>query len=253
MKISKTTLIFTLLGATLFTNQHAVAQEVKIAVAANFTDAIRKIAAQFEKSSGHTTKISYGSTGKLYSQIEHGAPFELLLAADTKRPIKAEKEGLAVPGSHFVYAKGKLVLWSIKPGLFKEGEAYLKSGNFKHLSLANPKTAPYGQAAIEVMQHVAISDRVKGKLVQGDSITQTFQFAATGNVDAGFVALSQIKAWQGETGTFWEIPSAYYTPIDQAAVLLKKGESNPAATAFLAFLKSDAAREVIKEFGYGVE
>ncbi|MES9854134.1 MAG: molybdate ABC transporter substrate-binding protein [Candidatus Thiodiazotropha sp. L084R] len=241
-----------LIGTALLTTQ-VVAEEVKIAVAANFTDATRVIVKLFEKQSGHTTKVSYGSTGKLYSQIEHGAPFELFLAADTKRPIKAEKEGLAVSGSRFVYAKGKLVLWSIKQDLFKEGETFLKSGAFKHLAMANPKTAPYGLAAEQVMQQVGVLDNIQFKLVKGDSISQTFQFAATGNADAGFVALAQIKAWEGKSGTLWEIPSNYYKPIDQAAVLLKKGEYNPAAIDFLTFLKSDHGRKVIEEFGYGVE
>lgn len=165
----------------------------------------------------------------------------------------AEKAGLAVAGSHFVYAKGKLVLWSIKQDLFKEGETFLKHEAFKHLALANPKTAPYGQAAEQVMQQLGVLDNIRPKLVKGDSISQTFQFAATGNADAGFIALAQIKAWKGKRGTLWEIPSNYYAAIDQAAVLLKKGESNPAATDFLAFLKSDDVRKVIEEFGYGVE
>lgn len=252
MKISKPIIFSTLIGlATL--GAQADAREVKIAVAANFTDATREIAPLFEKTTGHTTRISFGSTGKLYSQIEHGAPFELFLAADTKRPIKAEKEGLAVPGTRFVYAKGKLVLWSVKPDLFDSGEAFLRSGAFEHIALANPKTAPYGLAAKQVMQHIGVLEQLTPKLVKGDSIAQTFQFTATGNAQAGFLALAQIKGWKGDGGTLWEIPADYYGPIDQAAVLLKKGESNPAATAYLEFLKSDAAREVIERFGYGVE
>ncbi|MEJ2620244.1 MAG: molybdate ABC transporter substrate-binding protein [Candidatus Thiodiazotropha sp.] len=248
----KSALISTLLGATLLSNP-LTADEVKIAVAANFTDVSRILAELFEKETGHKTKISYGSTGKLYSQIEHGAPFELFLAADTKRPIKAEHEGLAVAGSHFIYAKGKLVLWSIEPEAFESGETYLKQGNLNHLALANPKTAPYGQAAVQVMQNIGSLANLESKLVKGDSISQTFQFVATGNADAGFVALSQIKAWKGQTGSLWEIPQAYYEPIDQAAVMLKKGATNPAATAFLEFLKSKTAHSVITEFGYGVE
>jgi molybdate transport system substrate-binding protein len=252
MKPLKSALLSTFLGATLFSHS-LTADEVKIAVAANFTDVTRIIARLFEKETGHTTKVSYGSTGKLYSQIEHGAPYELFLAADTARPIKAENEGLAVTGSHFVYAKGKLALWSIDPDAFESGETYLKQANLKHLALANPKTAPYGQAALEVMQNIGSLAELESKLVKGDSISQTFQFVATGNANAGFVALSQIKAWKGEAGSLWEIPQAYYAPIDQAAVMLKKGASNPAATAFLEFLKGKTARGVITEFGYGVE
>lgn len=231
---------------------HVAADEVTIAVAANFTDAAREIAPLFQKATGHTAKISFGSTGKLYSQIEHGAPFELFLAADTKRPIKAEQEGLAVPGSRFVYAKGRLVLWSMKSDLFQSGEDYLKGAGFDHLALANPKTAPYGLAALQVMRQLGVLEQLTPALVKGDSISQTFQFVATGNASAGFVALAQIKGWQGDQGTLWEIPADYYAPIEQAAVLLKKGEHNPAAIAFLEFLKGDAAREVIERYGYGV-
>lgn len=237
----------------LFMHGQSVAGEVNVAVAANFTGAIRKIVPLFEKASGHTVKVSFGSTGKLYAQIENGAPFEVFLAADTKRPLKVEQEGLAVPGKRFVYAKGKLVMWSAKQGLFQDGETYLKKSNFAHVAIANPKTAPYGLAAQQVMEHMGIWSRLQAKLVQGESIAQTFQFVATGNAQVGFVAYSQVKAWQGGSGATWEIPMAYYKPIEQAVVLLKKGQSNPAAQAFFDFLKSKAARKVIEEFGYGVE
>ena len=229
------------------------AQQVTIAVAANFTEASREIASRFEKATGHTTKISYGSSGKLYSQIEFGAPFEVFLAADTQRPSKAEEAGLAVPGSRFVYARGKLVLWSAKPDLFDSGETFLRRGAFEHVALANPKTAPYGLAAKQVMQHLGLLDQLTPKLVQGDSVAQTFQFAATGAVDASFVALAQTRSWKGDKGTLWKIPADYYASIEQAAVLLKKGETNPAAAAYLEFLRSGAAREVIERFGYDVE
>jgi molybdate transport system substrate-binding protein len=252
MKLSKPIGFAGFLGLALFAPQ-GEAKEVKIAVAANFTDATRQIAPLFEKVTGHMVKISYGSTGKLYSQIEHGAPFEVFLAADTERPIKAEKEGLAVPGSRFIYAKGKLVFWSVKPDLFEDGEAFLKDGGLGHLALANPKTAPYGLAAEQVMQHIGAFKKLSPKLVKGDTISQAFQFVATGNAEAGFVALAQIRGWEGEAGTLWEVPEDYYAPIEQAAVLLKKGESNPAAIAYLSFLKSSAAREVIERYGYGVE
>ncbi len=252
MKVRNFLFTTCLLSLPLFTSS-AGAEEVRIAVAANFTDATKIIAPLFEKATGHTTKISYGSTGKLFAQIEHGAPFEVFLAADTKRPIKAEQEGLAVPGSRFVYAKGKLVMWSVKPNLFQSGQDFLTSGTFKHVAIANPKTAPYGYGAKQVMEHLGIFESIESKLVKGDSIAQTFQFAATGNAEIGFVALAQIKGWKGETGSLWEIPAEYYDPIEQAAVLLKKGETNPAAEAYLKFLKSDAAREVIEQFGYGLD
>lgn len=237
----------------LFIPDQTLAGEVNIAVAANFTAATHKLVPLFEKASGHTVKVSFGSTGKLYAQIENGAPFDVFLAADTKRPIKAEKEGLAIPGKRFVYAKGKLVLWSAKQGLFQDGEAYLKNGKFAHLALANPRTAPYGLAAQQVLQHLGLWPATQARLVQGESISQTFQFAATGNAQVGFVAYSQVKAWKGKAGSSWMIPVAYYQPIEQAVVLLKKGASNPAAQAFFDFLKSDTARKVIESYGYGVE
>lgn len=251
MHLSKQFLIAVLLGLSLMISQ-ARAEEVKIAVAANFTDVARKLAPLFEQTTGHTAKTSFGSTGKLYAQIQHGAPYEVFLAADIRRPIKAETNGLAVAGSRFVYAKGKLVLWSAKADLFSDGEAFLQQGDIKRIALANPKTAPYGVAAEEVMQHSGALSRLRPKLVKGDSISQTFQFTATGNTDAGFVAMAQLKVWKGEAGSLWEIPGDYYQPIEQAAVLLKKGEKNPAAIAYLEFLKSDAARQVIENYGYGV-
>ena len=252
MSVRKFVAIASLLSMTLLAGR-LQAGEVKIAVAANFIDATRELAALFEESSGHTTRISYGSTGKLYAQIEHGAPFEVFLAADTARPIKAEAQGLAVEDTRFVYALGRLVLWSVKPDHFEDGETFLKQVKGGHIALANPKTAPYGLAAEQVMRHTGTLNRLRPKLVKGDSIAQTFQFVATGNAKAGFVALAQIKGWEGEAGTLWHIPDDYYAPIEQAAVLLQRGKSNPAATAFLEFLKSDAAREVIGRYGYGVE
>lgn len=230
-----------------------VAEEAFIAVAANFTDATRKLAPMFEQASGHTVRVSYGSTGKLYAQIANGAPFEVFLAADTRRPALAEQAGLAVTGSRFVYARGRLALWSTRPALFTDGAAWLKAGDFRHLALANPKTAPYGLAAQQVMEHLGLWSALSPRLVRGDSIAQTFQFVATGNAEAGFVACSQVKAWKQQNGSLWEIPQEYYAPIDQSAVLLKKGADNPAARAFLDFLNSDSARRVITDFGYGVE
>lgn len=229
------------------------AAEVSVAVAANFTYATRDIIPLFEKASGHTVKVSFGSTGKLYSQIENGAPFEVFLAADSKRPMKAEKENLAVEKTRFTYAMGKLALWSPKSGQFSDAESYLSKAAFAHLAIANPKTAPYGFAAQQVMEHLDIWNKLQGKIVRGDSIAQTFQFAASGNAEIGFVALSQVKAWKEGAGSVWEIPQAYYAPIEQQAVLLNKGETNPAASAFLEFLKGSEARLVISGYGYGVK
>lgn len=228
------------------------AGDVSVAVAANFTDATRDIVPLFEKATGHKVKVSFGSTGKLYAQIEHGAPFQVFLAADSKRPMKAEKQNLAVAGTRFTYAMGKLALWSPKQDAFKDGEAFLKKGDFRHAAMANPKTAPYGLAARQVMEHLGAWKRLQGKLVRGDSIAQTFQFTASGNAEVGFVALSQVKAWKKRRGSEWEIPQSYYAPIEQQAVLLKKGSGSAAAKAFLEFLKSPEARAVITGYGYGV-
>ena len=229
------------------------ADELSVAVAANFTDATRDIVPLFEKATGHTVKVSFGSTGKLFSQIENGAPFEVFLAADSKRPKKAENEGLAKKGSRFTYAIGKLALWSPRADTFSDAETFLKKAQFKRAAIANPKTAPYGLAAQQVMEHLGVWNILQPKLVRGDSIAQTFQFAATGNAEVGFVALSQVKSWKDGQGSVWEIPQGYYAPIEQQAVLLKKGEDSAAAKAFLNFLKSDEARAVITGYGYGVE
>jgi len=252
MKPHRLLILSILLVAALISGRPA-AEEVLIAVAANFTDVTRQIVPLFEQATGHTTRISYGSTGMLFSQIENGAPFDLFLAADTRRPIKAEAEGLAVPGSRFIYARGRLVLWSAHQNAFDAGETVLKQGEFAHLAIANPETAPYGLAARQVMERLGVWQTLQPRLVRGDSIAQTFQFVATHNADIGFVAHSQVKAWHNTPGTIWVIPADYYDPIDQAAVLLKRGENNPAAQAFLAFLKRDSTRAVIERFGYGVE
>lgn len=231
----------------------AMAGEVSVAVAANFTDATRDIIPLFEKATGNSVKVSFGSTGKLYAQISNGAPFEVFLAADRKRPKRAEAAGLAVPGSRFTYALGKIFLWSGKAGMWNDGETWLKQGKFTHLAIANPRTAPYGLAAEQAMQHLGVWGAVQSKLVRGDSISQTFQFIASSNAEAGFVAGSQVKAWKGGDGSRWEVPQAYYQPIEQQAVLLKRGGDNPVARAFLTFLKSSAARAVIRGYGYGIK
>lgn len=245
-------LIISLFGC-MWPLHYASAEVANIAVAANFTDAMNRLIPAFEETTGHTAKVSYGSTGKLYAQIQHGAPFEIYLAADTARPVRAIQSGLAVDGTRFIYARGKVVLWSTRSGLFNDGAAFLKSGDYKHLAMANPKTAPYGKAAQQVMAHLGIWDTRQQQIVRGDSIAQTFQFAVTGNADAGFVALSQVKAWKDSNTSLWEIPQSYYSPIEQSAVLLKKGENNPAANSFLNFLQSQIAKNIISRLGYGVE
>lgn len=241
-------------GVALFLSlSTAQAEEVLVAISANFTGAARAIALQFEQQTGHTLKISYGSTGKLYAQIVNGAPYEVFLAADSKHPGKAEASGLAVLGSRFTYAKGRLVLWSADAAEFENGEDYLRQMKYHHLAIANPKTAPYGLAAKQVLQHLALWDDLQKKVVRGDSIAQTFQFLVSGNAQAGFVAYSLVNQWRGQNGSLWIIPEDYYQPVVQQAVLLNKGLKNPAAQAFMAFLHSPKARAIISDFGYGIE
>lgn len=229
----------------------AKADEVQVAVAANFTAPMQQIANLFEKDTGHKLLLSFGGTGKFYAQIANGAPFEVLLAADDETPAKLEKEGLAVRGSHLTYAIGKLVLWSATPDLIDAKGEILKTGNFKHIALANPKTAPYGTAAVEAMTKLGLLLSLQPRFVQGENIAQTQQFISTGNAELGFVALSQVyNAGKISGGSAWLVPANLYDPIRQDAVLLAKGKDNAAASALLAYLKADKARVVIKTFGY---
>ncbi|WP_143815003.1 molybdate ABC transporter substrate-binding protein [Magnetofaba australis] len=229
--------------------QAAQADKTHIAVAANFTAAAKEIAAAFEQESGHQAVVSFGSTGKLYVQIAHGAPYEVFLAADTARPLKAEKEGLAVVGSRFTYASGRIALFSANAELVDDQGAVLKQDDaFARLAIANPKTAPYGAAAVQAMTKLGVYGAIAPKLVRGDNIAQTFQFVSTGNAQLGFVALSQVIARPG--GSHWVVPADLYAPIKQDAVLLKRGQSNAAAQAFVTFLKGETARAIIEKFGY---
>ncbi|WP_337996728.1 molybdate ABC transporter substrate-binding protein [Oleispirillum naphthae] len=227
----------------------AQAGETLVAVAANFTAAAKEIGASFTAKTGHGVKFSFGSTGKLYTQISQGAPFEAFLAADDKRPAKAEKEGFGVPGSSFTYAVGKLVLWSKTPGLVDAKGAVLKTGKFNKVAIANPAAAPYGAAAVAAMQAMGVYDALKPKIVEGNNISQAHQFAATGAAELGFVAGSQVALTP--EGSRWMVPDALYSPIYQDAVLLTKGAKNPAATAFLDYLRGPEAAEVLAKYGYG--
>lgn len=228
------------------------AGEVQVAVAANFAQPLERLAAGFKAATGHTLKASAGATGKFHAQIAAGAPFEVLLAADDETPRKLLAEGRAVPGSAFTYAIGRLVLWSARPGVVDDQGAVLASGRFTHLAIANPKVAPYGAAALEVLRARGLVEAVTPKLVTGESIAQAFQFVATGNAELGFVALSQVAIpGKPAAGSHWLVPPSLYGEIRQDAVLLKAGEKNPAAVALLAYLKSDAARDMIRSFGYG--
>lgn len=228
------------------------AGEVKVAVAANFAVPLERIGAGFTAATGHTLKVSAGATGKFYSQILAGAPFEVLLAADDETPRKLVAAGQAVTGSAFTYAVGRLVLWSAQPGLVDDQGAVLASGRFKFLAIANPKVAPYGAAAMDVLKARGLTDALTPRLVTAESIAQAFQFVSTGNAELGFVALSQVAApGKPVAGSYWLVPNTLHGEIRQDAVLLKAGQNNPAAAALMAYLKSAAAREVIQSFGYG--
>jgi molybdate transport system substrate-binding protein len=229
----------------------AHAGEVQVAVAANFAVPVAQLAPGFQDATGHTLKVSVGATGKFYSQIVAGAPFEVLLSADDETPRRLLADGWAVPGSAFTYALGKLVLWSAKPGFVDGQGGVLGTGRFTHLAIANPKTAPYGAAAVQVMRSLGLAEALGSRLVTAESIGQAYQFISTGNADLGFVALSQVAVpGKPPAGSYWLVPPTLYDAIRQDAVLLKAGEKNPAAAAWLAYLKSPAAQALIRSFGY---
>lgn len=231
----------------------AHADDVLAAVAANFAAPMAQIAEDFRTRTGHTVKLSAGATGKFYSQVLAGAPFDVLLAADGETPRRLIAEGHAVAGSAFTYAIGQLVLWSPQAGLVDGQGAVLASTKFTRLAIANPKLAPYGQAAAEVIKARGLTDVLAPKLVTGENIAQTHQFVATGNAELGFVALSQVRVPGKPTvGSQWRVPASLYTPIQQDAVLLKAGAGKAAAAAFLAHLKAAPAQAVIQAYGYGL-
>jgi molybdate transport system substrate-binding protein len=227
------------------------AAEVNAAVAANFTVPVQQIVELFQKKSGHTVKLSFGSSGKFYSQIKAGAPFDVFLSADERTPKYLEQEGLAVANTRFVYALGKLVLWSPKPGFVDDKGTVLHKGDFSRLAYADPKLAPYGLAAKDTLEVLGLWENVQSRLVMGESIAQTYQFAATGNAELAFIALSQItKDGKVTEGSWWLVPSYMYTPIRQSAVQLSAAKDPVAAKEFLAFLKSEKAVTIIRSFGY---
>ena len=228
-----------------------LADEVQVAVAANFTKPMEKIAEAFFKATDHKAVLSFGATGKFVEQIKNGAPFQILLAADQKNPIKLETENLAVPNSRFTYAIGKLVLWSAKTDFVDDKGEILKTDKFQHIAIADPKTAPYGKAGMKVMEKLGLLDSLTPKIVQGESIAQAKEFVSSGNAELGFVALSQvIKDGKISEGSSWIVPQDLYSPLYQDAILLKTGESNPAAKALMDFLKTEPALAIIKQYGY---
>jgi len=234
--------------ALLYYLAPAQADELRIAVATNFSRTATVLAKQFEQQTGHTVRLAFGSTGKHYAQIIHGAPFDIFLAADERRPALLEKAGIAVPGSRFTYAQGRLVLWSPDENLIDKNAAVLSTGQFRKLAIANPKLAPYGLAAREVLQARGLWEKLRLRLVRGENIGQTFQFVRSGNAQLGFVAAAQIFSTDNNPdSSWWEPPQSLYTPIIQQAVLIK---NTPATRAFVMFIKSKAVRALIQARGY---
>ena len=240
-----------LLLCTVLLNGAAHAAQVSVAVAANFTVPMQKLAVAFEQASGHKATLAFGSTGRFYAQVKNGAPFQVLLAADDGTPAKLEKEGLAVPGTRFTYATGRLVLWSASPGVVDERGEVLKKPGTEKIAMADPRLAPYGAAAVEAMGRLGVAQALQPRIVQGENISQAYQFVLTGNAQMGFVALSQVMAdGRIEKGSAWRVPAELHAPIRQDAVVLNAGKDAPAAAALMAFLRSDAARAIIRAHGY---
>lgn len=229
----------------------ALAEEVQVAVAANFTAPMKAIAANFEKETGHKVTPSFGATGKFYAQIQNGAPYDVFLAADDETPAKLEKEHGIVAGSRFTYATGKLVLWSSQAGYVDDKGEILKKNTFSKLALAQPKLAPYGLAAEETMKKLGLYDTLAPKFVLGESIGQTFTFINTGNAQLGFVALSQVyEDGKIKSGSAWIVPANLHNPIRQDAVILNKGKDNKAAAEFVKYLKTEPVKALIRTYGY---
>lgn len=239
-----------LLGLLLtLTTLFSAAAEVSVAVASNFTAPMKEIAAAFEQQSRHHTVVSFGSSGKLYAQIHNGAPFQLFLSADQEKPAALERDGLAESGTRFTYSLGTLVLLASIAD--NDPETLLREGNYQKLALANPRLAPYGAAAMEVLAGLGLTDTAAPRLVLGENIAQTYQFVISGNAQLGFVARSQVAGNEQLSGQYWVVPKELYSPIRQDAVLLKNGADNPAALALIRFLHSDAAIAIMQNYGYG--
>lgn len=245
---------FIILTLAMLSFHNVSAEEITVAVAANFTKTIEEIGEAFKQDTGHSAKFAFGPTGKLFAQISHGAPFDLFFAANEKAPKAAVEKGLTVDGSYFVYAQGALALYSTSLAVTEQKQAVLTDKAVKYISIANPKTAPYGTQAVNYLKNVGMYDQVKSKLVNGESIAHAFQYVVTGNATLGFVALSHLvdPASPAKPEQYWVIPQTDYAPINQAAVMLKRGEHNPAAQAFMQYIKSEKAIAIIKKYGYNL-
>jgi molybdate transport system substrate-binding protein len=232
---------------------HALAEQVLVALAANFVPPFREVAMEFENATRHNLQVSSGSSGAFYAQIKNGAPFDVFFSADGERPKLLEEEGFGVEGTRFTYAIGRLVLWSSDPDLIK-GEGTLRAERFKHLAMANPKTAPYGMAAMQTLQKLGIWEKLQSRIVMGENLGQTMGFIESGNAELGFVALSQVMDPKLKIkGGRWDVPIDLHEPIRQDVILLAKGKDNPAANALLEFLKGPQAKAIIERYGYDLK
>ncbi|MGW8229256.1 MAG: molybdate ABC transporter substrate-binding protein [Gammaproteobacteria bacterium] len=227
------------------------AEVIHVAVASNFREPAREIAARYEQLSGQQLVLSFGSTGKHYAQIRHGAPFDVFFAADVWRPRLLEEEGVAIADSRFTYARGRLVLWSPQKGFIDNQGKVLETGHFIRLAIANPKLAPYGRAAQEVLQVKGLWNAIQPLIVRGENIGQTYQFVKSGNAELGFVAYSQIKrSNQAITGSYWLVPQTLYQPIEQQVIMLR---DNSAIRAFIAYVQSPQVQTIIRNYGYDTQ
>ena len=243
--------LFTWIALAAATLASAHAETVAVAVAANFTAPMQKIAAQFEQDTGHKAELSFGATGKFYAQIRNGAPYAILLAADDATPAKIAKEGLGIDATRFTYAVGQLVLWSKQADYVDAGGQVLGQAGWQHIAIANPKLAPYGAAAMQALDRLGLAGQVQPRIVQGENIGQTYQFVASGNAELGFVALSQVtENGRLREGSAWVVPAELHDTIRQDAIVLKPGDGNPAAAALMDYLKGAKARAVIRSYGY---
>lgn len=243
-------LLFTLIGLSLFSS-FTLAQGTNIAVASNFTAPMKHLVKVFEQDTNYKIKLSFGSSGKFYAQIKHGAPFDIFFSADQTKPLALLKDNLAVKNSQFTYAIGALALWSNLPNIEQVNASTLQQNTYNKLAFANPKLAPYGTAALQVLNNLNLSNLTRSKWVQGENISQTYQFISTGNADLGFIALSQIKNQDLiNKKAIWIVPNHLYQPIKQDATLLKRGEHKQAAKQFMVFMQSNKAKRIIHSFGY---
>ncbi|WGL17132.1 molybdate ABC transporter substrate-binding protein [Microbulbifer bruguierae] len=254
INVARAGLLLMISSLAVFSLGTARAEELTVAVASNFTAPMKEIAARFEANSDHRVKLAFGSSGKFFAQISHGAPYQAFFSADQSKPARLVELGLARADSRFTYAEGQLALWSAKPDFVDPHGEVLKRQQFKRLAFANPKLAPYGVAAVEVLERLNLLEQTRGRWVQGENISQTYQFIASGNAELGFVALSQIQHDDTiKRGSAWILPRNLYNPIRQDAVILREGAKVSALADFWQFLQSAEARAIIQSYGYTPE